>query len=270
LKQSNPGQFKETPGGAALNVSSSLKALGADVKLSSILGEDRAGYAITDAMNARGVELAAQSSPDGATTACYTAIIDPTGDLIIALADMDIYDKLLAQTVEIERTDWLTVDANLSLSTIEAVTTRTAAHKAALTVSAAKAARLRPVLDRLDVLFTNRAEAAVLCALAPDTPMPNLANALAALGTRRAVISDGASSICVLDQRETAFVDVPPTDGLDVTGAGDALAAGCLFALGQNASMLKAVNLGVRTAQAILTVSGPYRADLAGFTRGSE
>lgn len=263
LNQSNPGQFAEAPGGAALNVASSLRALCADVKLSSILGEDSAALKIAEAMDTRGVEISIQRSSDGAATASYTAILDGAGDLVIALADMDIYQSMTAGAVEIGPDDWLAFDANLPAATIEVISHCPSAHRAGLTVSAAKADRLRPVLGCLDVLFTNRAEAAALCGLSDGVPIADLANGLAALGIRKAVISDGASPVCVLDEGINSSVAVPWTDVYDVIGAGDALAAGCLFALSQGNSIVDAVEIGVKAARAILRVNGPYRADLA-------
>jgi len=263
LGQSNPGTMRETPGGAALNVASSLAALGAPVTLCSAVGSDNAGALISEATTARGIEFLDLSKNSTRPTATYTAILDASGDLITALADMEIYDAIQVEQGAVSRGEWLHLDANLSEPTLAALLDEPAAHRSAMTVSVAKANRLRGHLSKLDVLFTNRAEAARLCEVPTDTGLADLAAELSAQGTRRAIITDGPRSIAVLDAGDLTETPVPTCEVTSVTGAGDALTAATLFALGKGQPLSAAVRLGIQAAQAILAVDGPYRADLA-------
>ena len=262
---SNPGRFAEMPGGAAFNVASSLAAWGADARLCSILGDDAGGRALRAAAMARGVTLEAQVSREH-PTATYTAIVGPDGTLALALADMAIYDALDPATVAgVEDAPRLLVEANLSARAVAALLDRARGTVAAMTVSAAKAGRLRPVLARIDTLFTNRAELAALCEQPVDAPMPDLLHAFAALGGRGAVVSDGAGDVWTVAQGETRRHPVPPVpDIVDATGAGDALTAGTLMGLMTGRPLHEAIDGGIRAARAVLAVHGPWRADIEG------
>ena len=263
LGASNPGKFSETVGGAALNVASLLAALGAQVSLSSVVGNDPAGDHVRAVANARGVVFHAAAGAATLPTATYTGLLDQAGDLIIALADMEIYASVQAGSLQSGPDDWLLFDANLPPSVIAAGLERPAGHRAAMTVSAAKAPRLRPHLHRLDLLLTNRAEAAALL----DAPVSGgglaLAQSLGACGCPRAVLSDGAQPVTVLEDGHCFSLPVPFAAVKDVTGAGDALAAGTLFALGKGAPLADAVHVGLAAARAIVAHTGPYRADLS-------
>lgn len=261
--QSNPGTMREAPGGAALNVASSLARLGAAVSLSSIVSNDAAGARIREAVDARGIEWSNLHGDASLPTASYTALLDRNGDLLLALADMQIYDNARVMDGAAHPQDWMLVDANLPATAIAEIVKMPWAHRTAMTVSAAKAHRLRPVLADFNLLMTNRAEAAVLCDVSPDMPLSDLAAILFDKGCRRAVISDGANPLCYLEDGACGTLDIPKTEISDVTGAGDALTAGTLFALGGGATFADALSTGIRTAQAILTVPGPYRPDLA-------
>ena len=261
---SNPGRFVNMPGGAAFNVASSLRALGANVCLHSILGAGADAACIRAAAVARGVDLRARTAPDHAT-ATYTSIIGPDGELVIALADMAIYGALdPALVAGAGDGNWLLVDANLTPDTLATLLDRASDRTVAMTVSCAKAARLRPSLGRIEVLFTNRAELAALCRQPADTPMDTLLQQFRALGGRGAVVTEGAANIWTVEDGEIRQHPVPPAPRpVDVTGAGDALTAGCLIALMAGRSIGEAVPSGIRAAQAVLAVHGPWRSDLA-------
>jgi len=261
--KSNPGTVRETVGGAALNVASSLAALGAQVSLSSAISTDEAGAQICRIATERRIKLQALPCSAVHPTATYTALLGTDGELIIALADMEIYAAAIVEQAVIAGEDWLTVDANLPADAIGALLQKPSAHVAGMTVSAAKAGRLRPHLDRLDLLFTNRAEAAALVDAPVDEPLETLARTIAARGCRRAVISDGERPLAVIDNGAFAELSVAGAAVVDVTGAGDALAAGTLFALGKGASFIDAVQTGIAASHAVLARRGSYRGDLA-------
>jgi len=261
---SNPGRFTIMPGGAALNVASSLAALGVDVRLCSICGNDAEAEVILQVATARGMDLRAQISPDH-PTATYTSIVGPDGGLVIALADMAIYETLDPASVDgVAEADWLLIDANLSSGAIAKLLADTSGRVAAMTVSYAKAGRLRPALHQIEILFTNRAELAALCERPVDAPMDDLLSRFSELGGREAVVTDGPADVWTVQKGAAEYHPVPAAPEIvDVTGAGDGLTAGCLATLIAGQSLDEAVPHGIRTAQAVLAVHGPWRTDLA-------
>lgn len=261
LGLSNPGRFVERPGGAAFNVACTVVALGGTAHLHGIAGEDEAAATLRAAAAARGVRLTLQDG-HGAPTASYTAIHGPDGDLIVALADMGIYDRFDAATA------WrgagaggapVLVDANLPADAVAALVRRATGPVAAMTVSAAKAARLRPALGEIGTLFTNRAELGALTGMPEGSAMETLLDAFARLGGTDAVASDGGGDVWSRHGGTTARHPVPPVPHVvDATGAGDALTAGCLHALTGGCAMDAAVAFGIRLAGAVLAVEGPW------------
>jgi sugar/nucleoside kinase (ribokinase family) len=261
--QSNPGTMRDSVGGAAFNVASSLTALGAHVSLSSAIGNDESGAHIHRVAADRQIDFHPLAHPGLHPTATYTGLLDAQGELIIALADMEIYAAADVHKTTVAAGAWLLVDANLSPEMIGALLQKPTAHRAGMTVSASKAKRLRPHIDRLDLLFTNRAEAAALVNAPPADPLKMLGQMIADIGCPRAVISDGAGLLVVVDEGAVTERAVDSVAVKDVTGAGDALAAGTLFALGEGVRFPDAISTGIAAAHAILAHPGPYRADLS-------
>lgn len=261
-----PGRVSEFPGGAGLNVASNLAAFGLPVTFATVLGADTGADALRKAMKDRGV-TARINSVDVAS-ASYTAILQPEGDLVVAVNDMDIYQHFDAGALNdtlagFGAADWLVVDANLKRSVLEQLS-HSGFQFAALTVSTTKAPRLRNLSNRLDLLFTNRREALALAEEDVNGAMDRSVRALRELGIRRAVISDGASPVAVLDDETSSMIALPDCSVVrDVTGAGDALAAGTLWRLMAGEELCDAVRNGIAAAQVVLQVDGPWRKDLA-------
>lgn len=273
--RSTPGRVTTMPGGAAFNVASNLAALGSRVQMQSIVGEDAEADILRRTAVERNIRLTLQTTAEH-QTASYTAIVAPDGDLVAALADMAVYARFEALAalplVKARKpTDWLLIDANLPAAVIERLFSAAACRKVAMSVSAAKASRLRPSLRAIDLLFANRAELAALCGCDPTVAMDRLFQALEALGGGDAIVSDGANDLWTIQNGSVRRYDVPEISSVvDVIGAGDALTAGCLSALMTGRPLEAAVHNGIRAAQAILAVKGPWRADLSAALNASQ
>jgi len=273
MERSNPGRFEENVGGASFNVASVFAQLGGNAALISILGEDLAAELICNTAKARGFSHQHQTSQDF-KTASYTSIMQPNGELVIALADTQIYDEFkaapcLPQIKSMKNTDWICLDANLPGKEIMELIESAPCSVAALSVSAAKAHRLNGVSEHLDLLFTNRAEALAMLQLPNETSSEALAGGLSARGIKRAVLSDGSKEVWLVDHGNISALAVsPPQDIIDTTGAGDALAGASLFAIGKGAALIEAVKFGIIAANKILQVRGPFHEDLARLLEG--
>src|SRR5690606_9184134 len=100
-------------------------------------------------------------------TAEYAAILDPDGDLVLGIADMNIFDLLLPVHIErvwpyLAAASWVFCDCNLPAETLAALIAkrRSARFKLAIdAVSTPKAARLPKDLSGIDLLFMNMDEA---------------------------------------------------------------------------------------------------------------
>jgi len=210
LATSNPATTTTSPGGVACNVARNLARLGADVTLCSLVGDDAAAASLRATLTPEGVDDSGLLTDPTRPTAGYTAVLDPAGALVIGIADMAIYDSIGPSWVdrvvrESSGADLWVVDANLPGPVLEMLADRAPVPVLADPVSALKAPRLRPLLDRLSGVFPDRSEAAVLAGGDPDDPASNAA-AIAAEGAATVVISlgsDGALAgrlcICAVD-----------------------------------------------------------------------
>lgn len=252
---SNPGRWHEEPGGGGFNAAQNLARLGNQVQMVSVRGGDQAGETVAHAAEAAGIDDMAQVFLDRATPS-YSAVLESNGDLLIGVADMDLYDHFSLRQLSrrsireaIDGCDHLLCDANLPQSTLAALADRAKMAKkplAAIAISPAKVVRLTDLLSGLSILFLNEAEAATLCGDGTPDGWPNQ---LRAAGLRSAVITRGAEPIIGFDDECVFCIEPPPvSDIADVTGAGDALAAGTLNALGRGTELSQAVRAGIAAA----------------------
>ncbi len=205
---SNPATVTTKPGGVARNVADWLSQLGVDVALYSALGDDRAGYDLLRQLATNGVDVSGVRRSADLPTATYTAALEPNGELTLGLADMEIFERLDADWCDsiapaIEQCPIWLVDANLPRATLDYLlnTYGDNATIVADPVSVAKAERLRPYLDAVDVVFPDRKEAAVLSGLLTETPEQVAAAAAQIwdLGPGTVIVSLGAEGIYLED-----------------------------------------------------------------------
>lgn len=261
---SNPGAWNEEPGGGGFNAARDLANLGNQVAMVSVRGGDEAGERVGEAMEAAGITDMAQVFLDRATPS-YSAVLDNNGDLVIAVADMDLYDRFVHRQLSrksirlaVAGADFVLCDANLPAETLTALSVLTARHGkelAAIAISPAKAPRLTGAFGNLSVLFLNANEANALCEQ-PTEPRHWPAR-LRALGIAKAVITQGPGPLYCFDGG-LVFRFIPPiaTEIVDVTGAGDALAAATIDALARGHSLEMAVRHGIAAAR--LAMRSPH------------
>jgi pseudouridine kinase len=99
--------------------------------------------------------------------------------------------------------------------------------------SVALAPRLEPILDRLDLITCNHLEAGALTQVKITGPakLVSAAMILVKQGVKRAVVTFGARGLAYADESRSLYQPARPTQLVDATGAGDALAAAMLEAL---------------------------------------
>ncbi|MFT4182884.1 MAG: carbohydrate kinase family protein [Rhizobium sp.] len=262
---SNPGAWFEEPGGGGFNAARNLARLGFDVRLVSPRGGDPAGEMVAEAASLAGVDDRPFVFLDRKTPS-YTAILERDGNLVIALADMELYKLFVPRRLAVrairdafEATDLVLCDANLPAETLSAIAARAAAcgkPVAAIAISPAKVVRLKPCLGGIDHLFLNEAEAAALTESRPDDPREWVAG-LQALGLKSGVITRGKRELIAFSRDVVVSLQPPVVDDVaDVTGAGDSLAAGVLAALLAGHDIREAVRHGA--AAAAITVQSPF------------
>jgi pseudouridine kinase len=258
---SNPVSGFRAFGGVARNVAENLACLTAEVGLVSIVGDDEDGRALLEHLRAVGVDASGVVTARGRRTAEYVAVLGPDNDLVLGLADMDVFDLIGVADIEhawpqIASASWVFMECNLSAEVIAYILARKHAARFRLAVNAVstpKALRLPADHAGIDLLFLNHDEAMAVLGDAPRAPR-NPRAAAAAIRER------GAGAVVMTHGSAGAFVATG--DGVvdcagvravpvDVTGAGDALIAGTLSRLLAGDGLVEAVRIG--TVLAALT-----------------
>jgi sugar/nucleoside kinase (ribokinase family) len=265
---SNPGTWFEEPGGGVFNAARNLARLGHFVRLIAPRGGDAAGQAVAEAAERAGVEDWPVMFLDRATPS-YTAILENDGNLVIALADMALYDAFTARRLRarsmrdsLAAAGHLLCDANLPPETLAALATSAAQRQcgmSAIAISPAKVTRLRGAFKHLDHLFMNGAEAEAIAGRRAERPedWPKL---LRACGLRGGSITSGSGRTIAFDADRVAVIEPVPIEEIgDVTGAGDAFASGFLQARLSGGDLCDALRRG--TACAAITLASPHATD---------
>ena len=93
-KDSNPGRVTVSLGGVGRNIAHNLTLLGVKVHLLTALGEDVHARQIEHSCQTLDIDLSrVLRVPEGATST-YLFLSDQGGDMVLAVSDMDIYEKL--------------------------------------------------------------------------------------------------------------------------------------------------------------------------------
>ena len=262
---SNPGSWFEEPGGGGFNAASNLARLGHEVKLISPRGGDNEGETVARAAAAAGIDDRPFVFLDRRTPS-YTAIIEADGNLVIALADMELYGlfsprRLMVRAVRdaIAASCLVLTDANLpeeTLTRLAAVALEQGKPLAGIAISPAKVVRFRHTLAELSFLFMNEAEAEALTGARPEDPK-DWPQILRLAGLSGGVVTRGRKPAVAFDKNMAAVLTPPEIGPLgDVTGAGDALAAGFLAAFLSGAAFSTCLRTGV--AAAGIAVRSPF------------
>jgi pseudouridine kinase len=175
----------------------------------------------------------------------YTAVIDKNGELIIGAAEMECYEAVLADDIVPllpEKPQTVIIDANFPLETLWAIS-KSLPEKTnlyAVGTSVEKVSRLLPLLNRVDVLVLNKAEACSL--ISRDNDVSTLATKILNKLQRHsaiALVSDGANEAALASENYVIRRNPPKIRLSNANGAGDAMAASLFMSCHENADEAK-------------------------------
>jgi pseudouridine-5'-phosphate glycosidase/sugar/nucleoside kinase (ribokinase family) len=282
LKTSSPGITVESDGGVGRNVAEALGRLGTNVTFVTAIGEDSRGEGLLERLV--GVGHLATTVPSG-RTAVYVSMLDDRGDLLTAVADMDVLAHIQAPTIEeLEGVKYLLMDANPPLVVLKravenAVRTKTIVCFEPTSVPKAKeVARNKELFSHFQYAFPNLDECRVMAEMlsgenvidGDDQNVHRLAKAvLDAMHPEQAclVVTMGDKGILLVKRHpkkqdnimdDDITYDRIPAQPMQVensTGAGDSLCGAFMYALVQGKSELEAVKFGMEAAALSLKCS---------------
>lgn len=255
-----PGTMREDVGGGAFNALRCAIQRGTSGAMLSLRGGDTAGDAVARAIDEAGIEDVSATFLDRGTPS-YTALLDGAGDVVAALADMQLYELAFPKQLRrakvreaIAGADAILCDANIPAAGIE----RLAAlcHDKplfAIAISPAKAVRLRDALPALSCLYMNMREAKALADAGESDTVATVIGRLRSLGLASGVVTRSNQAVIAFDhENELSIEPPPPPEIVDVTGAGDALAGAMTAALLRGLPLGEALREGMAAASLAL------------------
>ena len=239
---SNPVSVEESFGGVARNVAENLARLGLPVRLMTAVGDDLPGAALLQQARHLGIDTGATLTVTGCPTGTYTALLQPEGELVLALADMAVMDRLTLAALHQRRWHWAStrfrvVDCNLRSEVLAALiddSRRQGAKLVIVGVSEPKMTRLPESLEGVSTLILNAGELAARVGRALPDPEALVAacRQVQAQGALGVVVTLGDQGVlCASGAGEAKHFPAPKVAIVDVTGAGDAFSAGVVASL---------------------------------------
>jgi len=256
---SNPATIRQSCGGVSRNVAENLGRLGCQVSLITLIGDDQEGKWLMEETKRYGVDVSQCLTMNMAKTGSYAAIHNDSGEMLLAVADMHIYDQFSIDFIEarwphLASSHIIFADSNLPKESLAYLIQRCEKEQLTLwvnPVSVLKASRLPHNLKGIHVLIANREEASALANM-------DVATIEDCKKAAERIIQRGAEQVMIALDRQGVFwaardgrqEHLPPLlpDIIHRTGVEEALIGGALFGVTHNESFEQAVRLGMAAA----------------------
>ena len=237
-QDSNPGRVKISLGGVGRNIAENLVHLGLPTKLISAVGDDVYGHKIVDHASAIGLDIRHTLISSSRSTSTYLAILDETGDMNVAISQMDIFEDLSIDYIQtkrqiIEDSKICVVDTNIPNETIGYVVDNFKNTELFLdTVSSTKAMKIKDKIGAFHTIKPNKIEAELLSGLAIKTEqdLVRVSDFFLEKGVRRVFITMAEAGVFYSDGSEYAWIPSPKVTVVNATGAGDAFLSALVYA----------------------------------------
>ncbi|WP_066391303.1 carbohydrate kinase [Neobacillus mesonae] len=273
LGTSNPIKSVKSVGGVARNIAENLGRLGQDVILLTACGAD-SDWAYIEESSKLFMNLDYVAKIPGMATGSYTAVLDTDGELIIALADMEVYEaitteQLLKQDALLSRAKCIVADLNCPKETLQFLSHFAQKHDRPLVlipVSSPKMERLPDDLSGVTWMITNRDESETHfnINISDQEAWEQAVEKWLSLGIDNVVITNGKKGAMIGNKEEGTFhVPAIETEVVDVTGAGDAFSSAVIFSWLEGKKLIDIAKAGAVNASKTLKSTYTVRQELS-------
>jgi len=257
---------QETSGGSAANTAAALASLGGKAGFIGKVADDQLGKVFAHDMNAQGVQFANGQSPSTLPTGRCLVAVTPDSERTMNTSlgcstdfcTADLSAELLQNTRVVYLEGYLFDRPAAKEAFREAGRiARAAGAEVSLTLSDAfcvhnhRADFLALIAQGVDILFANEAEITALYECEFEEAAAKVQAAV-----KVAVLTRSAEGARIVSKSESISVPAEPAQVVDLTGAGDAFAAGFLFGYTQGLPLREAGRLGALAASEVISHFG--------------
>ncbi len=257
-------RYAVTVAGNAANVAVSLRRLALPSALATVVGDDVGGREIAHRLEKEGVETRWLTRANHVATN-VSGVINFHGERTILVhhtprhypkLPRKKFDWIYFTSLGPKQNDVLAVQRDVA-AVVDTTGARLAYNPGSYQLRLPKE-KLRSLLPKTDVLFVNKEEAQLITNpnQAPETPKQLLV-ALAKLGVRTAVMTDGPHGSYAYDHHTMWFCAPFPGKAISRTGAGDSFGAGVVAALAHGETLPEALRWGSANAANVVQHIGP-------------
>ena len=234
---SNPGTVRVSLGGVGRNIAHNMALMGVDVRMLTAYGDDLYGQKVAASWAELGIDASHALRLSDAATSTYLYIADPDGEMVLAISDMAVCEKitpayLTANQALLSNAQVVVMDANIPEESVRYLAENCKVPIFCDPVSTIKAKKILPVLDKIHTLKPNRLEAELLSGVSIESreDVAEAARVLLSKGVRRVFISMGADGVYAATQSEQCWLPNLPGKMVNTTGCGDAFMAALVWA----------------------------------------
>ena len=260
---SNPGKVKLTLGGVGRNIGENLVKLGVKTKLISAVGDDIHGKKILEHALRIGLDMKDTYFSSSTPTSTYLAILDEIGDMKVAIAHMDIFEKISTEFIEekkqlIENSKLCILDTNIPQDVLFYALDNFKNTDFFLdTVSTTKALKIKDRIGAFHSIKPNKIEAELLSGIKINkiTDLKKVSEFFLEKGVKKVYITLGDKGVFYNDGTNSTLISNPVVNVVNATGAGDAFVAALAYCHCNNLSIDETVRFAMSAS--ILALSSP-------------
>ena len=247
LKDSNPGRIQLSLGGVARNIAENCVRLGVPVQMLTAIGDDLFGDLIKRHSALTGIGIEHVLFLKETHSATFMAVNEVDGDLALAIADMEVTQKvdpayLESKQTVLKKARAISVETNLSQEALEYIVHHHGSTPIFCdTVSVIKSKKIYHLVKHFHTIKPNQYEAEYLSGV-PIRGAEGLNRAMDYFlnkGVQQVFITLGKKGAFYGNAVERGFIPAPRQRPLNTLGAGDAFLAACIEGFVHNRSILE-------------------------------
>lgn len=259
-----PGHVELGAGGVARNIAHNLVLMGHEVKFVSLFGGDRFGQMCRKQCGEVGLDLRLSRNVKDARNGVYLCVNNREGDMVVAVADTEIIDRLTPAFLEarlrhLNKAEAVVADTNLPEASLRYLIEHCEAPLCIDTVSTAKAAKVVAALRQVagKTLHTLKLNSKEAFAITPAGTVEEAAKWLHRQGVEHVYITLGSGGVyCSSAAGVRAQYPSTATRVVNTTGAGDAFLAGVVHGMVSGAAFPLTAHYGLEASRLTLLTPG--------------